>query len=91
MAAQPGFEPGKRDPKSRVLPITPPGKKFPSFKNPKSYEWVWNIGILKLFSLPTGISKFSPSIVLRTDPERSRRMDLGFMPLRPDGILWIAF
>ncbi len=25
MAAQPGLEPGKRDPESRVLPITPPG------------------------------------------------------------------
>ncbi len=25
--AQPGLEPGKRDPKSRVLPLTPPGKR----------------------------------------------------------------
>ena len=27
LAAQPGLEPGNRDPKSRVLPITPPGKE----------------------------------------------------------------
>ena len=52
MAAQPGLEPGKADPNSAVLPITPPGnvikpnyKQNPSsttFKNAKAVVMAFN-------------------------------------------------